>query len=94
MPLRVAEIARASTRQLADPALASIHGGPIAVRAPKQDELVPDRTIYRVTLGPTQEIVPPGRVLRGTVALRGEAVSIAARTWRAFMAVVVREAGP
>jgi putative peptide zinc metalloprotease protein len=94
VPLRVTEIARASTRQLADPALASVHGGPIAVRAPKQNELVPDRTIYRVTLTPTQEIPPPGRVLRGTVALRGEAVSILRRSARAFMAVVVREAGP
>jgi hypothetical protein len=47
-----------------------------------------------VTLTPTREIPPPGRVLRGTVALRGEAVSILRRSARAFMAVVVREAGP
>ena len=92
--LRVVEIARASTRTLSDPYLASVHGGPITVRTPKQNELVPDRTVYRVTLAPVGEVLPPTRVLRGHVALQGEAVSIAARTWRAFLAVVVGEAGP
>jgi putative peptide zinc metalloprotease protein len=93
-PLRIAEIARASTRALSDPYLASVYGGPITVRTQKQNELVPDRTLYRVTLTPTAPLLPPTRVLRGQVMVRGEAASIAARTWRAFFAVVVREAGP
>jgi putative peptide zinc metalloprotease protein len=93
-PLRVVEIARASTRVLSDPALASVYGGPITVRTLKQNELIPDRTLYRVTLTPTTEVVPPTRVLRGQVMMRGEAASIAGRTWRAFYAIVVREAGP
>ena len=93
-PLRITEIARASTRMLSDPALASVYGGPITVRAQKQNELIPDRTLYRVTLTPTAETVPPTRVLRGHVMMRGEASSMAGRTWRAFYAIVVREAGP
>jgi putative peptide zinc metalloprotease protein len=93
-PLRVVEIDRASTRTLSDPYLASVYGGPITVRAQKQNELIPDRTLYRVTLTPTADQLQPMRVLRGHVMIRGEAVSIAARTWRAFVAVVVREAGP
>jgi putative peptide zinc metalloprotease protein len=93
-PLRVAEIARASTRVLSDPALASVYGGPITVRPQKQNELIPDRTLYRVRLTPTTELLTPTRVLRGQVMMRGEAASIAARVWRAFYAIVVREAGP
>jgi len=94
VPLRVVEIARASTRVLPDPDLASVYGGPITVRPQKKDELIPDRTLYRVTLTPSAEWLTPTRVLRGEVTMRGEAVSIAARTWRAFSAIVVREAGP
>ena len=93
-PLRVAEIARASTRVLSDPALASVYGGPITVRPQKQNELIPDRTLYRVRLTPTTELLTPTRVLRGQVMMRGEAASIAARVSRAFYAIVVREAGP
>jgi putative peptide zinc metalloprotease protein len=40
--LEVTEIARASVRTLPDPALASTYGGPIPVRTPKRNELVPD----------------------------------------------------
>jgi putative peptide zinc metalloprotease protein len=94
VPLHVVEIASASTHTLPDAYLASIYGGPITVRAQKQNELVPDRTFYRVTLAPTADTLPPTRVLRGQVVLRGQAVSIAARGWRAFRGVVVREAGP
>jgi putative peptide zinc metalloprotease protein len=92
-PLRLTEIARASTRLLADPALASTLGGPIAVRAQKQNELVPDRTIYRVTLAVADGSAPVGRMLRGEVILRGEAVSLARRIWRACLAVAIRESG-
>jgi putative peptide zinc metalloprotease protein len=93
VPLRVVEIARASTRVLPDPYLASTNGGPITVRMPKQDELIPDRTLYRVTLVPATAAPPPTRVLRGHVSLQGEAVSIAQRAWRSFHAVLIRESG-
>jgi putative peptide zinc metalloprotease protein len=98
-PLRLVEIARASTKSLPDPALASTLGGPIAVRAqkpndPKQSELVPDRTLYRVRLAVTRNgVAPVTRVLRGQVILRGEAISLARRIWRAALAVVIRESG-
>lgn len=93
VPLRVTEIARASTRTLPDAYLASTNGGPITVRTPKQDELVPDRTLYRVILAPQSDTLPPTRILRGHVALRGEAVSIVQRAWRSFHAVLIRESG-
>jgi putative peptide zinc metalloprotease protein len=97
-PLRLTEIARASTTILADPALASTMGGPIAVRAQKQNEkqneLVPDRTLYRVRLAVTEgHPAPVTRILRGQVILHGEAISLIRRIWRFALAVVIRESG-
>jgi putative peptide zinc metalloprotease protein len=97
-PLVLQEIARASTRLLSEPALASTNGGPIAVRThnqnQKQKELVPDRTIYRLRLTITGgKDVPVAKVLRGDVILRGEPVSLARRMWRTALAVFVRESG-
>ncbi len=97
-PLRLTEIARASTTVLPDPALASTMGGPIAVRPQKQNEkqneLVPDRTLYRVRLALAEgRPAPVTRILRGQVILRGEAVSLARRLWRFALAVVIRESG-
>lgn len=90
--LRVAEIARASTRVLREPYLASVHGGPIAVRATK-DELIPDNTIYRVTLNPVTATPAPGRVVRGGVIIQGRAESLVAQLWRAAYAILLREGG-
>ncbi|CAN5379648.1 hemolysin D [soil metagenome] len=97
-PLVLQEIARASTRLLSEPALASTNGGPIAVRNPnqnqKQKELVPDRTIYRLRLAIVDgNNIPATRTLRGDVILHGEPVSLARRMWRTAMAVFVRESG-
>jgi putative peptide zinc metalloprotease protein len=91
--LRIIEIARASTRILHEPSLASVYGGPIAVRATKQNELIPDQTIYRIGLLPSGTALAPSAVMRGTVVIRGGAVSIVSRVWRAFLAVAVRESG-
>jgi len=92
--LHITEIARASTRSFHEPYLASLYGGPIAARAGKNNEFVPDQTVYRVTLAPTQVELPTHQILRGTVTMRGATSSIAARAWRATLAVVVREASP
>jgi len=93
VPLRVIEISRASTRLLPDPYLSSLHGGPINVRAQKQNELVPDRTIYRVRLAPLDATFTLDKVLRGRVILDGEPVSLAKRAWRAMLAIGIRESG-
>jgi putative peptide zinc metalloprotease protein len=91
--LKIVEIARASTRAFREPYLASVHGGPIAARADKNNDYIPDRTIYRVTLAPTQGELPPRQILLGTVTMQGTAISMAARAWRALLAVGIREAG-
>ena len=91
--LSIAEIARASTRILREPYLASVHGGSIPVREAKNNEYIPDHTIYRVMLVPAKAEAPPNRIVRGTVSMRGRPQSIAARLWRSMLAVVIREAG-
>jgi putative peptide zinc metalloprotease protein len=92
--LRVAEIARSSTRSFREPYMASPHGGPIAARAGKNNEFIPDRTIYRVTLLPAQSELLPDKIIRGTVTMRGTSLSLAASIWRTVLGIVVREAGP
>lgn len=92
--LRVAEIARSSTRSFREPYLASPNGGPIGARAGKNNEFIPDRAFYRVTLVPVQTELPPAQIVRGTVTLQGTRMSIAAGVWRTVLGVVVREAGP
>jgi putative peptide zinc metalloprotease protein len=104
LPLHIAEIARASTTELPDTYLASTFGGPIAVRPSKagseaqksesdKTPLVPDETLYRVTLAPENGAAAPAQVTRGVVTLHGEATSIIIRVWRSFLAVVIREGG-
>ena len=92
--LQVTGIARSSTRTFREPYLASPNGGPIAARAGKNNEFIPDRTFYRVILTPTQAATPPSQIVRGTVTLQGTRMSIAASAWRTILGIVVREAGP
>ena len=91
--LRVAEIARSSTRSFREPYLASPNGGPIGARAGKNNEFIPDRAFYRVILVPAEDEMPPKQIVRGTVTLQGTRMSIAASAWRAVLAIVVRESG-
>lgn len=91
--LTVTEVARSSTRVLTEPVLASVAGGPIGVRATKQNTLIPDRTIYRVLFEPSGATPAPDRLSRGTVMIQGRPVSLASRAWRAIQAVFVRESG-
>jgi len=87
---RVAVIGRSPVRALADPALSSVHGGPLASRA-SGSEIVPERALYRVRVslnGPP----PPVQVV-GHVKVAGEARSLLGRLWRSILIVLVREWG-
>ena len=90
---RVETIDRASTRVLTEPYLASKYRGPIAAREIKRDELVPDRTIYRVTLVPEDRDAQVAQVVRGRVVMHSRPESLLARVWRAVVAVAIRESG-
>ena len=79
------------------PELASLHGGPVAVRPHAADggrrRLVPVEARYLATLIAERDAQMPSYSMRGTVALNGEALSFAGRAWRQVAAVLVRESG-
>jgi putative peptide zinc metalloprotease protein len=90
--LTVLEIAATATRRLEHaPELASDFGGGLPAYQ-REGEIVPDEAIYRVTLAP-KDGGAPDLALRGKVRLEGAAQSLAARAWRAALAVFVRESG-
>jgi putative peptide zinc metalloprotease protein len=93
--VQIMSIDDGSSRSLAEHSLASINGGDIAVRQSTGSDrtLVPESPIYRVLLKPEGGLAAPGHVMRGKVLLEGERESIAGRTLRAALGVLVRESG-
>lgn len=91
----VAAIDDGSSRTLPEPALASIHGGDVAVRDIRSagDALIPESPVYRVLIRPDAGLPAPDRVVRGRVLLQGERESLIARTWRFAVGVLIRESG-
>ena len=96
VPVTITEIADTATARLASaPELASIHGGAIPAHA-GEDGPVPDGAVYRVRARPDLADGEPrmtDMALRGTLRLQGERRSLAARSWRAVRAVLIRESG-
>lgn len=94
LPVRVVGIEATAVGALDSLALASIHGGPLAVREdPATGRLVPDRALYRVLLEPTEPLDAPRQVLRGTARIEAEAISPLARLGRLVVGVLIRESG-
>jgi putative peptide zinc metalloprotease protein len=92
--LKVAEMARVSTRALDVPELASIYGGPVPVRRKEGGALVPDGAIYRVVL--VGEAPLPGTLERvvGSVVIDAPARSVLSVVYHRAVAVLMREASP
>jgi putative peptide zinc metalloprotease protein len=95
IPVRIIGIDDGSSRSLAEQSLASTNGGDIAVRQGTGSDhaLVPESPIYRVLLKPEGGMAAPGHVQRGKVLLEGERESVAGRTLRVALGVLVRESG-
>ncbi|MDX1492092.1 MAG: HlyD family efflux transporter periplasmic adaptor subunit [Pseudohongiellaceae bacterium] len=87
------EVDSASTAALSEDYLASTQGGPIAVRQDDQGRLFPENPIYRVQASPEGSEDAPSQRLRGTLKLKGERISIAARVLRSAYAILIRESG-
>ncbi len=91
------DIAEAGTTSIDIPELASVYGGPIAVRPLAADaghrRLAPVEARYLARLTAYQNTEGPGYSVRGVVTLQGEGRSLAARAWRQVAAVLVRESG-
>jgi putative peptide zinc metalloprotease protein len=63
------------------------------VREDAEGRLVPEESVYRVSLAPRAPVPAPEQVRRGTVYVEGEARSLLDRAWRAVAAVLIRESG-
>lgn len=85
------------------PALASLHGGPVAVEgqanpaasstASNRAALVPVEAAYRVSFDVDGPDHGPSHIVRGLARVEGEPRSLAERFWRSAAAVLIREAG-
>ncbi|NUB12710.1 HlyD family efflux transporter periplasmic adaptor subunit, partial [Azospirillum brasilense] len=106
MEAQVTAVNRVSVKGLDIPALASIHGGPVAVESqtgPSMGRtnaeaarlnLKPVEAVYRVTLTPLDRTqAGPAHQMRGVARVDGEARSVADRFWRTALAVLIRETG-
>jgi putative peptide zinc metalloprotease protein len=95
--VKLDDIAEAGTTSIEIPELASVYGGPIAVRPHAADaghrRLAPVEARYLARLTANQHTEGPGYSVRGVVTLQGEGRSVAARAWRQVAAVLVRESG-
>ena len=91
--VRLRRVAQAGAAAIEIPALASTHGGRIAVESDQQQRLVPIAAHYLVEMLPDAAMAAPSHVLRGVVHLDGRAESFAIRAWRQVSRVLIRESG-
>ena len=94
LPVQLTTINTYATTNLQNRPLASTFNGPIAVRQSRQDRLVPESAIYRLTLVPTQPSQPPSSMVkRGVTILTAKPESLLQRGWNRLLAVLIRESG-
>ncbi|MBT3532716.1 MAG: HlyD family efflux transporter periplasmic adaptor subunit, partial [Rhodospirillaceae bacterium] len=90
---RIATIDPLPTGHLDHPELASVHGGPIAVREGAGGRFQPDQAIYRLRLQLDRNRPAPAQIRRGMAFIDGERASLADRLWRQVVAVMLAESG-
>lgn len=89
---RIVGLDGAAVESLSDAELASVHGGPIATRQGENRALIPEMSLYRVTLE-SVEAAAVQHVTLGTAVIEGRPTSMAAQVWEKIFSVVVRESG-
>jgi putative peptide zinc metalloprotease protein len=90
----VQDIELANLKSLNIPALASIYGGKVPVQFNDVQQLVPDKSVYRIrfTISPV-EIIRAEQIVRGVVHIEGEAESFIERMYKIVVSVLIRESG-
>ncbi len=83
---------RTASSSLNKPYLASLYGGPIAVR-PAEKALIPEQALYRVKLHTRDNLPPPIMEMRGSVHVTAPVQSLVAGLWNSIAIVLVRESG-
>ena len=91
--LAVSEVGATGAPSIEIAALASRHGGPIAVNAGHDRGLVPVLAHYPVRMDVAPGAVRAPRSLRGVAVLEGRRESFAIRLWRRAGGILVRESG-
>lgn len=92
MPCRIVRIDNAAAMQL-PPVFTSRYNGSIAIRGNNKDVLVPETSVYRIWLQPTETGEPIHRAIKGNVLIDGKPESIVSSLWRQVAAVLIRESG-
>lgn len=91
--LTLVEVDTTGAAYIDQQALASDHGGPIAVRRDEEGRAQPVQAQYAVRLLPQEPLAPPSQQLVGVALVQGRAESILGAMWRRVAALGVRESG-
>jgi putative peptide zinc metalloprotease protein len=91
--LSLTYVAASSADTIDLPALTSVNGGPIAVNPGERQELIPAKAQYTIQAESAFGTSIPPAVSRGVLRLAAAPESLAARAWRGFLRVLIREAG-
>ncbi len=75
------------------PYLASVYGGPVAVREDQKGKLKPDASVYRIRLSLSGGTPSWMQVTRGQLHIQGHPSSVLERAWNHALAVLIRESG-
>jgi putative peptide zinc metalloprotease protein len=90
----VQEIEQANLQALDIPVLASVFGGKVPVQYDDSNQLVPDKSVYRVRFNISAvENVSVEQVIRGVVHIEGEKQSFINRAYKIVASVLLRESG-
>lgn len=88
----ISQIGAVRTETLAEPMLASIHGGPIEVEE-RQGVLKPLESVFLLQLTVAEGTPDPHQIRKGYVRLKARPSSYAARVWRNLHSLFIRESG-
>lgn len=89
---RVTAIDGAAIETLPGRELASVRGGPVATRQGANSTLVPEVSLYCVTLDVTKSISLQ-HLMSGFAVIEAQPASIAGEVWRKVAGVIIRESG-
>ncbi len=90
----VQEIEQANLQALDIPVLASVFGGKVPVQYDESNQLVPDKSVYRVRFNISSvEDVSVEQVIRGVVHIEGETQSFINRAYKLVASVLLKESG-
>ncbi len=93
-PIRVTvgEIERQAARDIAQPELTSLYGGPLGAHKNAAGRLEPDASVYRITCSVASPGAPE-QILVGQATLDAAPQSLVTDLWRRFIGLLVRESG-